>query len=78
MEFLLIIFAIALGVLFFLNIKSAALILCKIVGGFSFLLIYNAIAPQIGLPLPGANLLSASICGILGLPGGLLLLCLNL
>ncbi len=78
MGFLLIVFAIALGVVFFLNIKSSALILCKVAGGFIFLLIYNSIAPRIGMPVLGANLLSASICGILGVPGGLLLLCLNL
>lgn len=78
MEFLLIIIALALGVVFFLNIKSAASFLCRTVGGFAFLLVYNSIAPQIGMPLLGANLFSASICGMLGVPGGLLLICLNL
>jgi len=78
MEFLFVLLGILLGVLFFLNIKSTATILCRIVGGFAFLIIYDTIAQSIGLPILGTNLFSASVCGILGLPGGLLLLCLNL
>ena len=74
MEFLLIIIAVVLGGVFFLNMKRTALILCRIVGGFLFLLLYNA------LPLPsvGINLVTAAVCGVLEIPGWLLLLCLNL
>ena len=78
MEFLLIIIALVLGVLFTLNIKSTAAILCRIAGGFAFLLIYNSVAPHLNLPPIGINIISSAICGILGVPGGLLLVCLNL
>ena len=78
MEFLLIIIAIILTVVLSFNIKSTAAILCRIIGGFAFLLIYNSIAPHLGLPSVGINIISSAICGILGIPGGLLLLCLNL
>jgi len=78
MEFLLIIIALVLGVLFSFNIKSTAAILCRIAGGFAFLLVYNSVAPHIGLPPVGINIISSAICGILGVPGGLLLICLNL
>ena len=67
-----------LTVLFFLHIKSAADLLCRIVGGFAFLIIYNSVAPLISLPALGINLVSATLCGILGLPGGAALILLNL
>ncbi|MBE7034270.1 MAG: hypothetical protein E7406_08610 [Ruminococcaceae bacterium] len=78
MEFLLIIIALVLGAVFSFNAKSTAAILCKVAGGFAFLLIYNSIAPRIGLPSVGINIISSAVCGILGVPGGLLLICLNL
>ncbi len=71
-----IILGIILTVLFFLHIKSAADILCRIIGGFAFLYIYNSVA--YGLPLLGINVISAAVCGILGLPGLGLLICLGL
>ena len=74
MELFLIVIAIVLGVVFFLNMKSTALILCRIVGGFLFLLIYNSLP----LPTVGINLVTAAVCGVLEVPGWLLLLCLNL
>ena len=67
-----------LTALFFLHIKSAADLLCRIVGGFAFVLIYNSIASVLPLPTLGVNAVSALLCGILGIPGGALLLCLNL
>lgn len=78
MEILLIILGIVLTVLFFLHIKSAADLLCRIVGGFAFLIIYNSVAPYISLPALGINLVSAILCGILGLPGGAMMVLLNL
>ena len=70
-----IILGIVLTVLFFLNIKNAADILCRIVGGMGILIVYNTVmtsSTQVGI-----NLVSAIIVGLLGLPGGLLLLCLT-
>ena len=71
-----IISGILLTVLFFLNIKNAAEFLCRIIGGFFFLYIYNTVAPMLTLPLLGINVISATVSGLLGLPGSLLLLCL--
>ncbi len=65
-----------LTAVFFLNIKTAASLLCRIAGGFAFLYIYNSVA--YGLPLLGINVISATVCGILGLPGLGLLICLGL
>lgn len=78
MEILLIILGAVLTVLFFLHIKSAADLLCRIVGGFAFLIIYNSAAPFISLPALGINAISAVLCGILGLPGGAMLILLNI
>lgn len=78
MEILLIILGAVLTVLFFLHIKSAADLLCRIVGGFAFLIIYNSAAPFIFLPALGINAISAVLCGILGLPGGAMLILLNI
>lgn len=69
------ILGLVLTVLFFLNIKSAADILCRIAGGFALLIIYNSLAPMLSLTAVGINAASALICGIMGFPGGLLLLC---
>lgn len=78
MNILLIVLGVVLTVLFFLHIKSAADLLCRIVGGFAFLIIYNSVAPFVSLPVLGINLVSAALCGILGLPGGAMLILLNL
>ena len=67
-----------LCILFFLNIKSAANILCRIVGGFLFLIIYNTAAPMLSLAPIGANLITAAICGVLEVFGFLLLCILNI
>lgn len=75
MEFLLIILGFILTVLFFLNIKSAADILCRIAGGFALLIFYNMCAPVLSLAAVGVNIFSALICGTLGIPGGILLVC---
>ena len=78
LDFVLIFLGLLLCVLFFLNIKSAANILCRIVGGFLFLIIYNTIAPMMSFAPIGANLITATVCGMLELPGVLLLLALNI
>ena len=63
MEFLLIILGFILTLLFFLNIKSAADILCRIAGGFALLIFYNMCAPVLSLAAVGVNIFSALICG---------------
>lgn len=69
MNVLLIILGIVLTALFFLNIKSAADILCRIIGGFALLLIYNHIAGIFSLEMAGINLFTSFVAGILGFPG---------
>ncbi len=68
-----IILGILLTVLFFLNIKSAADILCRIIGGFCFLYIYNMVTVHFLPETIGINIISATICGLLGLPGSIML-----
>lgn len=69
---------ILLCALFFLNIKSAADILARIVGGFLFLIIYNTFAPMLSLSTVGANIITASVCGFLEIHGAILLILLNI
>lgn len=76
MEILYIILGVVLVVLFFLNIKNAADILCRITGGIGVLILYNTIFSH--LPHAGINLISGTAVGILGLPGGIMVLCLRL
>ena len=76
MKILYIILGVVLTVLFFLNIKNAADILCRIIGGVGFLIIYNTVFH--GLSAVGINLVSGSVAGLLGLPGGLLIILLGL
>ena len=78
MNTLTIILGIVLVILFFLNIKNAADVLCRIVGGFAFLLLYNMIAPVFSLQGVGINLISSLVAGVMGLPGGVLLVCASL
>ena len=78
MNYIYIVLGIILTVLFFLNIRSAADILCRIAGGFAFLFLYNALTPPLSLSPVGINLLSSAVTGILGLPGGILLICCKL
>lgn len=67
-----------LAVLFFLNIQNAAALLCRIIGGFAVLFVYNMLSPALSLNCVGINLLSALVTGILGVPGGVLLLCASI
>ncbi len=69
---------ILLCVLFFINIKSAANILCRIVGGFLFLILYNTAAPIISLAPIGANIITAALCGTLEIFGFIFLFILNI
>ena len=78
MKILLIIAAVCIAVLYSSNIKTASSVFCRITSGFLFLFIYNTVAPGFALPSLAVNVISAAICGVLGLPGGVLLLCLNL
>ena len=77
MDFLLIFVGFLLFVLFFANIKSAALFLCRVIGGFVFLILFNTVSPLISLSPVGANIVSALICGVLEIPGAVLLILLN-
>ena len=61
-------------ILFFSNIKKAANILCRIIGGAFFLMLYNRLIPFIPLPLLGVNLISSAVCGMLGICGWVLLI----
>ena len=78
MNTLTIILGVLLVTLFFLNIKNAADILCRIAGGFAFLLLYNMLAPSFSLQSVGINLISSLVAGVMGLPGGILLVCATL
>ena len=78
LNYLLFFLGIILSVLFFLNIKSAANILCRIVGGFLFLIIYSTVSPMLSLAPIGTNIVTATICGTLDVPGFLLLLSLSI
>ncbi len=75
MEILYIILGVVLVVLFFLNIRSAADILCRTVGGIGALIIYNTVFSAFSSV--GVNLISGFTVGLLGLPGGLLIICLE-
>ena len=77
MNYIYSVLGLVLTTLFFLNIRSAADLLCRIVGGFALLFIYNAAAPLISLTPVGINLISSSVAGIMGLPGAVLLICCN-
>ena len=62
-----------LALIFFLNIKPAAEVLCRITCGFLLLVCYNAVAYPLLLSPIGVNLISSLIVGVFGLPGGLML-----
>ena len=70
------ILGIVLTAVLFLNIKSAADILCRTVGGVVTLILYSSVFPA--LPIIGINIVSGAIVGMLGLPGGLLIFCLGM
>ncbi len=78
MTVLYIILGILLTGLFFLNIKNAAEFICRIIGGVVMLIIYNSVASFLHLPLLGINLITVLAVGFLGLPGGVLMVCLSL
>ena len=75
MDILLIAAGVLLAVLFFLNLKTAADVLCRIIYGFGILLIYNSAAPLLGFSAIGINLVTSLIIGILGIPGWIMLFC---
>lgn len=69
------ILGLTLLVLFFLNINTAAQMLCKIAGGLSILFLYAPLSCF--LPPVGINLLTASVLAVFNLPGGVLLVLLS-
>jgi len=66
--------AVVLTVLFFLNIRSASDILCRIAGGFAVLMLYNTLSAVLPVSPVGINLISSAVSGIMGLPGAILLI----
>lgn len=74
MNTLIIIAAVFLALLFFLNIKPFSVVLCRIFCGFASLFLLNYTAAFLGFPSVGINIFSAIIAGLLELPGCLLLL----
>ena len=74
MNTILIIAAVFLAVLFLLNIRPFSVVLCRLFCGFVLLFILNYSAAFLGLPSVGINIFSATIAGLLELPGCLLLL----
>ena len=72
MTILYVILGVVLALLFFLNIKNAADILCRIIGGTTILVAYNLIAYTFSFPAVGVNPFFIVIAGFLGLPGGML------
>ena len=71
-----IILGIVLTAVLFLNIKNATDFLLRIIGGIGVLILYNTVFPT--LPAVGINLVSGTVVGLLGLPGGIMVLCLGL
>ena len=67
-----------LALVFFLNIKPAAEVLCRIVCGFALLLCYNMVAAPLSWVTIGINLISSLIVGIFGFPGGVMLILASL
>ncbi len=78
LNFLIFFLGIILCTLFFLNMKSAANILCRIVGGFLFLILYNTLAPMLSISTVGVNIVTAAVCGTLEIFGVFLLVLLNI
>lgn len=74
MKSLLLILGAALGVLFFLNIKSASEVLLRIICGFCVLLAINSALVLFSSQTLGINLITALITGILGAPGVIFIL----
>ncbi len=74
MTILYIILGILLAAIFFLNIKNAADLIARIIGGMGVLILYNTIFTS---HAAGINLITAAVVGLLGLPGGVLVLCLG-
>lgn len=74
MNIILIIAAILISVLFFINMKAVAHALCKILCGFFILFLLNWICGLLRLTPIGINLITATIAGTLGIPGSGLLL----
>ena len=77
MDFVYLLLGLVSAVILLINIKNAADIICRFAGGFILLIIYNTIAAALAFPPIGVNAVSASLCGLLGIPGGLMLVGLS-
>ncbi len=69
MKSLLLILGTVLCLLFFLNIKPASEVLCRILCGFCVLIAVNSVLVFFSSVSLGVNLITALITGIFGAPG---------
>lgn len=73
MKNVLLILGAVLSVLFFLNIKSASEVFCRILCGFLALIALNSVLVFFSSVTLGVNLVTALITGIFGAPGIMLI-----
>ena len=69
MKSLILILGAVLSLLFFLNVKPASEVFCRIVCGFLVLIALNSVLMLFSSVTLGVNLITALITGILGAPG---------
>ncbi len=74
MKSLLLILGAVLIILFFLNIKPASEVLCRILCGFCVLIAVNSALVFFSSQALGINLITALLTGILGAPGVIFIL----
>ena len=74
MKSLLLILGGVLTVLFFLNIKPASEVLCRILCGFCVLIAVNSALVFFSSATVGVNLITALLTGIFGAPGVIFIL----
>ena len=67
-----------LALLFFLNIKPASEVFCRILCGFSVLIALNSVLMIFSPVAVGVNLITAIIIGVFGAPGGFLVYAVTL
>lgn len=78
MDSVLTILGMLLALLFFLNIKPASEVFCRILCGFSVLIALNSAFMMFSPVRVGVNLITALIIGIFGAPGGALVYAVTL
>ena len=78
MDSVLTILGVLLALLFFLNIRPASEVFCRIICGFSVLIALNSVAMLFSPVRVGVNLITALIIGVFGAPGGALIFAVTL